>query len=299
MKTTTKTLFTMLFVTMVLFYTIQSAYAMPWDTPTILLWYMHPEAHTVNTILGYALNTTVPETATSTSVTEAGDEDVWVAARVFKANSVGTLSEMTDGDYAVNVTRTVNGVGIQTVTWTPENTVIMVGSDAVRVNVYLKVGANDYEHKVTLMSDILETDQINNATWTFHLYTNRTYSASTTVTFDWGDSTHLSRISNVQVETLDPWETQLYHLRNFDFLGFLFTPWTYHIGDLFWGFGLLFVSITTYNKYHSLRSITAMCWLFLGAGGIFNLLIPPMALTIVWLFLGLALALTFYHLVKR
>ena len=101
--------------------------------------YFVNEQHTVNGLEAYKLNETNSDTKTYVSYTKNdGSFQVWVAVRVFLRHSDGSETELTDGTYNVNVTRTCDGSGIQNVVWNPENASVSSG-DALLVRVYLKV----------------------------------------------------------------------------------------------------------------------------------------------------------------
>lgn len=278
---------------------IESAQAFPWDTPSTHRWYMRADTHTVNDYLGYVLNRTLTSTTKSFSSSDSGDFQVWWSVRVWVVRSTNASVELTDGTYNLNVTRTVNGAGLQNATWTPPLTNLYIGADALRLHLYIKIGGGDYQHKATFITAHLETKQIVNSTWTFRLYTNRTLSAGTTYGyFLWGNSGYETRIEKVELAQLSPWETMSYHLRNSDYISFLFTPWTYYIGNVFWGIMLLFLSVTTYNRYSRIEPIIVMFWIFGGTGSILTFLVPAVGLNLSWFLLAFALGATLYKLLR-
>jgi len=229
---------------------------------------------------------------------DTGDLQTWCAVRVYVRRADNSTVELTSG-YNTNVTRTVDGEGLQNVTFTPPNTVLYIGSDAVMVNAYHRAGAGAWTHKAVFITARLETTQIQNSTWIFRLYTSRNYaSGSTANSLVWGSSSYLSRVEGVQVETLKPWEKQLHYMRNLDFIQFLLTPWTYYIGNLIYGIGLLFVVVTTYLRYEDYKPLIPWLWLFGGAGGALTLLLPVTGLHLSWFILALALGSTLYSLFR-
>jgi len=277
---------------------IDRAQAVPWDTPNTYTWWMRSDTHTVNTVLGYVANVSHTNTPTYITQTAWGNNQTWWSVRVYRITSTGSSIELTDGNN-INVTRTGAGEGLQTVTWTPDVTSITVGGDALELDINIKIGADVYVKKAVFMTSHLKTDEIINSVWTFYLYTKWQYSAPNTIaSFYWGDLTYQSRIQNVQLAKLTPWEEQKYFLRAQDFVQFIISPWTYHIGNAVWGVALLFVVGTTYFKYGDIRPVIVMVWLFAGTGGIITILIPVVSLPISWFMLAFALATTLYIAVR-
>ena len=162
--------------------------------------YFVNEQHTVNGLTAYKLAETNSETKTYVSKTKQdGSYQVWVAVRVFLRHSDQTETELTDGTYNLNVTRTSDGSGIQNLEWL-EN--VMVGSgDALVVRVYLKVGSYDWTLKAEFITGQFTSDY-ELSSWVFRLWTKRVYNAGspplipeqTTVYFYWGSTDYPSRI---------------------------------------------------------------------------------------------------------
>jgi len=278
---------------------VGQASAFPWDTPETHRWWFRSDTDTVNGIFGYLVNETQTSTGRNVSSSLMGDNQTWWALRVWVRRSNNSTVELTDGTYNVNVTRTVGGEGLQNVSWTPSLTNLYLGADALRINAYSKIGSDSWQLKATFVTERLETNQIVNSTWTFRLYTSRNIPPPATFTFlSWGNSTYASRIDGVQLAQLSPFETMTFHLRNSNFIGFLFTPWTYYLGNGFWGIMLLFGVVTMYNRYNRIEPVIVLCWIFGGSGGILTLLIPSVALHISWFFLAFGLGASLYLLFR-
>lgn len=275
------------------------ASAVPWDTPTTDTLYMRSDTHTVNNQLGYALNTSRTTTEASVSVTKAGTNDVYWAIRAWLRKRNNSTTELTDGSYSINVTRSTNGAGIQTVAFTPAATSIELAYEALVVRAYIKIAADSYIEKAIFITGHLETLEIRSSTWSINLFTNRTVSGGSTYgVFHWGDGDHLSRIEGFQVKTLKPWEKMLHDMTQFNWLNAVMVPWTYFIGDLIYAWALLFVGVTLYNRYNDVRPLIVMFWIFGGTGGFLTLLIPAVSLPLAWFLLAFALATTLYVLFK-
>jgi len=169
--------------------------------------YFVNEQHTVNGLSACKLNETNSASENETHLDlDGGSYTVWVAVRVFIRHSNESETELTDGTYNINVTRSSDGQGIQTVNWTCPQTNIFSG-DSLVVRVYLKVGTTAWYEKATFISNHLSCAYLSSTVWTFHLWTKRSYDPGipkwgippwTACYFYWGDSDHESKISNIQ-----------------------------------------------------------------------------------------------------
>jgi len=258
-------------------------------------WYLRSDTHTVHSQLGYILSPVQTSselsdmrTHATTSMTTSYGVRIWV----FDAD--GDSSELTSGIPVAVVTRSSDGDGIQSATWTCPDYLNVV--DAVMVRIYQRWGTDAWTARLIYITKSGLLVKFPTASWTFNYYTNRT-SGSTNSTMWYGSYVYNSRLQ-LYYTNLNPFETMHYHLIRTDFLAFLVTPWTYFLGDIFYGLILLFMSVTTYLRYHSLRAILALVWLFGGVGGILTAMIPAVAFNIAWLFLAIALAITLVKLVR-
>ena len=174
--------------------------------PDTVTWYMRSDQHTVNTVSGYILNGTQSSTSKYVSLSSSGKLQTWVAVRVWIVFSDGNKSELTDGTYNVNVTRTSSGYGYQNVTWTCPATSLNA-SDAIMIKVYLKVGSGSWSEKATFITAQLNMTKIS-GNWTFQLYTknNQVYNSithqwTTACYFYWGSSSYNSLIDGIELSS--------------------------------------------------------------------------------------------------
>lgn len=283
---------------MVLFW-IGEAYAgWPWeDSSDSYTRFMRFDTHTVNGQLGYVLNTTISYNARNVSTSLAGSQQVWFGFKAWKLDYSNTSYVLTDG-YNANVTRTVNGEGLQTISWTPDTTSLDAG-DALKVSVCMKLGSESWSEKAVFVTETLVYSALTNNSWSVKLYTNRTETGGTTYAwFFWGDTTYQSRIEGVELSHINPWEKGDYYLRQRDFVSWLLNPWTHLVGNFFYGVVVLFVEFTLYNKYEDIRPPAVFFWLFAGTNGILIAMIPLMGLHLAWFLLAFVLATMLYLLLR-
>ncbi|RLI86021.1 MAG: hypothetical protein DRP01_05015, partial [Archaeoglobales archaeon] len=151
----------------------------------------------------YILNGTQSSTSKYVGLSSGGQLQTWVAVRVWIVYSDGNSSELTDGNYNVNVTRSSSGYGYQNVTWTCPETDLNT-TDAIMVRVYLKVGSGSWTAKAKFITSQGMTQIGGN--WTFQLYTKNqqtknpiTNQWTTACYFYWGSSSYNSLIDGVEV----------------------------------------------------------------------------------------------------
>ena len=160
--------------------------------------YFVNEQHTIYGMQAYKLNETNSDTHEYVSrVMTGGSFQVWVAVRVFLRHSDESEDELTDGNYKLNVTRTGDGSGIQTIEWQPAGYITVNSGDALVIRVYLKVGTQDWALYAKFATDPFSSD-IDISEIIFRLWTERSYYTDsieyTEVRFYWGSETYNSRI---------------------------------------------------------------------------------------------------------
>lgn len=254
--------------------------------------YFRSDVMTTHDELGYRLDFTNTQTARVRLRTSTGSHDISYGVRVWAFDVHGNVYELTSGVPTGIVTRSSDGEGYQSATFTINPMYTLV--DAIRVYQYQRFDTNAW----SLVNQFISPDglfwKFPEATWQVDYWTNRTTS-TTWSWFRWGNVTYRSRIS-VQYYAANPWEIALARLNAANWTGFLFTPWTYWIGDLLWAVLLLFAIVTMYARYRSLKPIIFLFWLFGGVGSFVDVMLPAIAIHVAWLMLALAMGFTFYKL---
>lgn len=270
--------------------------AMPWDTPKTQIWYVSSTTHTVNTVLGYFIGENRSDTPTYLTDGRVGTFVVQWGWRLWTVDKQGTKAELTSG--SPNATYTVNGnsTGIHESTWTAPQTTLSYAAYAVEFGFYHNLSATWYRW-ATFVSSLLDTKLIVASTWSFKVYVEVSQSGGNTqLTLRWGSQAYNTRIENVQLGQLSPWDAQDSALKRGDWVGFFLSPWTYFISNLFYLIAVMFIFVTVYLRYDSFKPCIVLAWLFGGTGGILTLLIPALGLHVSWFLLAFALAATLFTL---
>lgn len=257
-------------------------------------WYMRSDTHTVQEILGYKLLTTQTTTATDDRRITASTAFTSYGIRVWVLNFNGEVEELTGGVPVATVSRTSDGNGIQSGTWTCPLYPYVI--DSVIVRVYQRWDYGFWTQRKTFITKTKLMLKFPENTWTVYYWTNRTV-GSTYSTLSHGSSSFNSRIT-FQYYVLNPFEEMQYHVLTQNPVSFFITPWYYYLGEAMWGLVLLFFCVTTYNWSGSIKVVIGWLWIFGGVGGILSAFIPALVLNIAWIFLALAIAATVVSLVK-
>jgi len=185
------------------------------QTPAVgnITYYMRSDTHTVNGLSAYVLN----ETQSSSSQFSGPSKDgtgytCYYAVRVWIRYADGTEHELTDGTYNLQVSRTSDGEGLQSINWTcPETS--LNATDALVIRIYSRVDSdawslgNPAKEFITVQ---LGGNKLSSTQWTFYLYTKRSTSGnqfigySTDAVVYWGTSTYNTHVEGIAFTSTTP-----------------------------------------------------------------------------------------------
>jgi len=138
--------------------------------------YFRNDQHTINTITAYKLLTSQTGVSRYVTINAGGSNNTRVGMVPIIRHIDGSYVGIDGYTVKAIVTRTSNGIGIQSATWGCPETSLSI-TDAIEVRVYLDAGGG-WIHKVTFITDQLGATQLDAATWTIHYYTKRIYIGS-------------------------------------------------------------------------------------------------------------------------
>lgn len=258
-------------------------------------WYFRSDTWTVHSILGYKLQTVNTATPTFDERIDAATKNVSYGVRVWALDLFGNQYELTSGTPAAVATKITEGSEMLVGYWTCPAYSSMI--DSIKVNLYQQFNDEGWSLRRIYVtgSDLLI--RLPSASWTFHYYVNRTV-GSTYSTFGFGSYTIYNSRIDLQYYKASPWDVALARLWQRNFVGFLFTPWTYWFGDLFWSIILFGCIIMAWMRTGSFKPVLALLWIIGGSGSILWALIPASALHIAVVMLALAMAITFFRLIR-
>lgn len=260
--------------------------------------YFRSDTFYCNNITGYGLHTGNTATYATVSDVTDGNATSSVGFRVWHVNYRGNLTELTTGTPNATVTRLTNSSGYQYGGWACSEKTLTLGADALKVIAYIQFGSGDWEAVATFITNPIAAKAIFSSTWNFSVYTTREYNATsnqTTATFVFGSLDRTSAISGIIFWDPTPQEVALALGLRGDWVQMVLYPFLYLIGDLFYGCGLLFLSVTYYLRFKRWEPVLIMILLF-GGGGLFGYLIPNIAYRILYVVVLFVIATQLYRL---
>jgi len=214
--------------------------------------YMRSDQHTINGLTAYKLGTTQTSSGIYQEISESGQYNCRWRALVYVRHADGSEDQV---GYTAFIYRDTDGEGIQSVTLSVPLTGLS-STDAIRVRVYMAIySVRTY---IDFITEQLGASQLDEATWTFYLYTYRDVTGNpligytTHARFYWGDSTHNSRIEGFSYSTAPVKEWHDISLWNFTVQTRQWntvSAWSFTVLTRTWQ------SIATWNF-----NLTAMAW---------------------------------------
>lgn len=258
--------------------------------------YERSDDWTVHATLGYRLDTVNTHTPAFDEKLSATTQNVSYGVRVWAVDYFGNYIELTSGSPAAVVTKGTAGGEMLIGYWTSPTYNSMI--DSIHVRLYQRFDAGSWSLSRYFITKAGLYWRLPVSSWAFHYYAIRTV-GSTNSTFGHGSyDTYNSRI-DLQYYKASPWDIALARLWERNIVGFIFTPWTYWLGDLFWTIMLLGCVTMGYMRSGSFKMVLAVLWILGGSGSILWALIPATALHIAVLMLALAMAITLFRIVSR
>jgi hypothetical protein len=259
-------------------------------------WYMRSDDHTVHSQLGYKLLTENTQTPTFDLRTETGTHNVSYGVRVWAIDFFGHLYELTSGSPIGVVTKSDAGGTMLVGYWNCPAYSSMI--DSIMVKVYQRFDEEAWSLRRIFITKTDLLIRLPASTWTLRYYVIRAV-GSTNSTFGFGSYTIYNSRINLQYYKASPWDVALARLWQRDFVKFMFTPWTYWLGDLFWTVLLFGCIVMAYLRTGSLKPVLGLLWILGGSGSILWALIPATALHVAVLMLAVAMAITYFRLVYK
>ncbi len=170
--------------------------------------YMRSDSYIINGLGAYQLGITQSSSFLENNQQSdrwSGDLPVEWGIRVWIRHEDTSESELTLGSTVAIVQRLPGneGAGILTSTaWTPPET-DLVTTDALVIRVYMTIGTTTYSPTEFITEQLGAIKLLGTNPWSVNYYTERDYrgfpQTRTRGIFAWGDSTHNSRITNIQI----------------------------------------------------------------------------------------------------
>ena len=260
--------------------------------------YFRSDTYTTNNVTAYGLDQTNTATPASVTDTYSGDVTVEYGFRVWLVHYSNLTTELTSGSPVAVLTRAVDGVGYQNASWTPEETRLSLGYDAVKVVVYLRFAGGAWSARASYISHSLVNSLMYKQTWTFYLYTSKATTTSTTALFMFGSPLYNSRIGGVGFRPPTAWEIQTWRLNRGDYLGFILGAYVDKIGPAAYLLLLLIPCGSLYLRHRNLGPVIVLFILFGGPGGIIWAFVPLWAAAVVDILLLIGAAFLVFKVIR-
>jgi len=168
--------------------------------------YMRGDQHTINSLTAYILGKNQSNIARLQSIGDYGSNLAYWGIRVWKRTAEPEETEITNGTPVAQVSRNVNGYGIQTATWNCPG-ISLTQTDTIIIRVYCKNGG-PWTLIATFTTEQLNATNLQQATWTIHYWTQRNYVRTeegwmTTANYRWGTITYNSHIENFLTQIIE------------------------------------------------------------------------------------------------
>lgn len=261
--------------------------------------YFRSDQYTTNNNTGYGLDDTNTDSAVTISDTGSGDAVVTYGFRVWVVKYGGTLEELTAGTPVAQLSRSTDGSGYQNNTWTPTETSILLGYDALKVSIYVQFDSGDWTSRASYISNPLINSIIYEQTWTFIMYTSKSTGADTTASFRFGAaSTYNSRITGAGFKEPSSFEIGQWRLNSGDYIAFTLGAYTDLIGPAAYLFMLLVPCGVFYMRYRNIWAVLFMFVIFGGSGGMIWALVPIWAAAVIDAILLIACAFLLFKIIR-
>jgi hypothetical protein len=263
------------------------------------IFYPTSDSHTVNFVSANILNETQGSTATTKTLSAAGSEIAYVGYRVYVMCYDGNTTELTSGTPEAICGLANETEALVNASWIMPRLPIITLSDALDVELYLKIGTGVWLKQATFTTAPLEDSWFNGSTFVFQTWANRTYSGGNTIlTVRYGNSTYNTVLYGVTMKGASVYDLINHKYQSGDFIGAILLPYTNLVGNLFYGLIMLLICVPMYRRYQSFTPILILFFLLGGIGGFIGLLIPVAASGIAWLFLVIGLAGLIYKVIR-
>ena len=260
--------------------------------------YLRSDSYTTNTETAYGLDYTNTASSSTVTDTSAGDVAATYGFRVWLIRYGGSTTELTEGTPDAVVTRAVNGSGYQNSTWTPPETSLMVGYDALKVVVYIRFDAGAWTQRAVFITHPLINSLMYAQTWTFSLYTTRTSAANTTSSFSFGSTTYNSNIQSIGFQEPLNSEVSLWRIGTGDYVGFVLGTYTDAVGASAYLIILAGFMGSLYWRTRNMGSVVFLFIIFGGSGGAIWAFVPEWAAIIVDAFLLIGAAAIVFKVIR-
>jgi hypothetical protein len=270
--------------------------------------YFRSDTYETLNVSAYGLDQDV----TSESVTSTVRTDIDLieyGIRVYLVTSANESTELTS-TYSARMTLTSNSTGNYTGYvngyWTIPRTTVVLGYQALQVDVYSYTPTYGWNLEHSFISGVLMTKEIVSSQLTFKLYVNISFlepgelggTGDVFCSYVFGDVDHKSGIYGLSVTTPTQSEIELWRLNSGDYVGFVVGAYYDVIGAGFYALLLLLFAGVLYFRYGHFGVVAVFFVLFGGVGGLVWLFLPLWAAGVAAAFIILGTTFIVWRVIR-
>jgi hypothetical protein len=264
--------------------------------------YLRSDTYTFNSITAYGLDTDYNNTYVQIPLTTATvNATIIYGFRVYITSSTTQITELTAGTPQAQITLTQNYTGQISSAWTCPHANIILGYQALRANIYASTdGGATWTIQATYISNVLVTDEIMPATWTFTLNVNIAQNTVDTVaSFTFGDVNHKSTINGIIMTVPKYTDIQTWQWMKGDLIGLIIGSYLNIIGGSFYVMIFLTIFGSLYFRHKSVGPIILVAIIFGGGSGLSVwILMPAWAAAVFSVIIILAVAALIFKVIR-
>jgi hypothetical protein len=262
---------------------------------------MRSDTYNFSDTSAYGLDTDYTNTYVSTSATTATtNASITYGVRTYVYTTADEYLELTSGTPAAQVTLSSNYTGQIASSLSVADNAIVLGQQALKVDVYAKIDNGTWTIQASFISNALMTKELMPATWvvTYNLVMTQV-SGNTTSVFTFGDSNHRSGITDIEIVEPNYTDIQGWQWAEHDIIGLIFGAYLNTLGGFF--YVLIYVAIFG-SLWFRHRSISPVVFIAVLLGGGFGLglwvLVPAWIAAIVSVFIILGVMSLIFRTIR-
>ena len=253
--------------------------------------------HTLD-VTGNGFDADYTNTAQSINEIYSGAGDVTYGFQVYLFSSPTKTTELTSGPSATMLA-SGNYSGTATSIINIPNTPVVLGYQAIEINVLEKFNGGAWVTVANFISPVLITNSIEASTWQFILQINQTqYGGSTYSNFLFGNSQYRSGVNNILFSKPLQSDVAMWRLSRGDYIGFLLGEYLDEMGIGFYGLCLFLVGSTLYFRYKHFGTIAFFFAVFGGPGGIIWIFLPAWGAAVASAIIIIGLAFVVWRVIR-
>jgi hypothetical protein len=252
--------------------------------------------HTLG-VSGYGFDSGDTYTPQTISEAYSGTGSLIYGFQVYLFSSPTQYSELTSGPSAL-ITINGNYTGYLNSTFNIPLTPVILGYQALQINVEIQLNGSVWATIATFVSPVLITNNIQATTWQFNLYVNnQVYGGNTYPSFSFGNSQYTSGVSGISFSKPLQSDIAMWRLQQGDYVGWILGEYTDELGFGFYGLILFAVSATLYFRYKNSGVILFFFATIIVEGG-FWWLLPPFGAAVAGILLLLIGSFLLWRLLR-